>query len=63
MKQTHTASSPAGKTQRYVCPKKGCCATFVGVVLLLQEVTDKGTGHEAVMKKLKAGKVKVSLSG
>jgi hypothetical protein len=63
MRVAMTLNSPAGKVQRLVCSRKGCPVTLVGVVLVLQEVTKKGTGVHAVMKKLKAGKIKVNLLG
>lgn len=60
MRVEQTLTSPAGKVQRMVCTRKGCPTTFVSVVLLVQEVTGRGTGIHAIMKKLKAGKVKVT---
>lgn len=62
LEQTHTVTCPAGKTQRYVCPKRGCGLTFLGVTLILQEIGDKGTGMHAMMKKMKAGKVQVRVA-
>ena len=59
-----TLSSPAGKVQRMVCTRRGCPATFVSVVLLVQEINPgtRGGGAHAVMKKLKAGKLKVNVA-
>lgn len=54
-----TVSSPAGRTLRYECENGRCGSTFVGVMLILQEINDRGTGIHAVMKKIKDGKVRV----
>lgn len=61
LKVEQTLTCPAGKVQRLVCKRRGCPTTVVSVVLVVQEVTARGTGLHALMKKLKAGRVSVKV--
>lgn len=50
---THTNTTPGGVTQRRECAD--CLTSWVSVTLIANEIGPKGTGHNAVAKKVEAG--------